>query len=74
MAGTYSTAETSRVIIIFIGGPKGVRDMPPPPHIKILSISSSFWEFLTKSCVRAPLESLRPHLGEILDLPLDLAL
>ena len=54
------------------GGSKGgARDArPPPPGVKILSISCSFWKILAKSYVGAPLGSWRPLLGEILDPPL----
>ena len=43
------------------------------PGVQILSISCSFWENLAKSYVGAPpsSESWRPHLGEILDPPLN---
>ena len=43
-----------------------------PRRVQILSFSCSFWENLAKSYVGAPLESWRPHLGEILDPPLSL--
>ena len=43
--------------------------MPPPPA-QILSISCSFGGNLTKLYVVPPSESLRSHLGEILDPPL----
>ena len=42
-----------------------------PPRVQILSISCSNREILAKSYVGdPPLESWRPHLGEILDPPL----
>ena len=47
-----------------------ILEPPPPRGAQILSISCSFWEFLAKSYVGAPLGSSRPHLWEILDPPL----
>ena len=41
-----------------------------PSGVQILSISCSFWESLAKSYVGAPLEGWRPHIGEVLDPPL----
>ena len=45
---------------------------PSSLGVNILSISCSFWEKLAKLYVGALPGGLAPHLGEILDAPLDI--
>ena len=45
-----------------------------PIGVQIRSISRRFEENLVKSCVDVPLEGWRRHIGEILDLPLDVVI